>query len=443
MRVAVKKNQIFTNEKFKETEGFLQLAQEKLHLNGHANTEWLELSLRAAIQKDASGLLESLLNDPKIQVCGDEKLPGEKLMSNQSKEVECLFGKITLKRNYYYNTVKGSGRYPLDDALGLLDGYSPGMLRLMCRAGAQDSYEVSSEDLKAYANLEVNARQINRIVDQIGPDMRSKLEKEKLPARAKAVPRLYVSCDGTGVPMRKKEVENTKGKQPDGSAKTKEVKIGCIFTQHPVDQEEPFRDCDSTSYIATMRRCGDFGGLLRKEAFRRGMGLAEEVVFIADGATWIWELARVNFPGALEILDYYHAHEYLSDIVNLLYGKQSAAGSKQLELWKQALFEDEIETIITQARSYASKMTCEEELVNNKINYFENNKHRMKYGTYKTMGYFYGSGVIEAGCKTVVGKRAKQSGMFWSTPGVENVLAIRTALYSNRFDNYWDQRNAA
>ena len=255
---------------------------------------------------------------------------------------------------------------------------------------------------------------------------------------------MYVSCDGTGVPMRRTELAQVSGKGSNGRASTREVKVGCIFTKHPKKGEEPFRDTDSTSYIATLRRCDKFGPLLRKEAYRRGMGQADEIVFIADGAAWIWEIARTCFSGAVEILDYYHAHEYLVAIIDLLYGKDSALGKEQLEGWKQLLFEDKIQTLIEQAQSLGQNLACaEREELEAKVNYFKNNKKRMLYGTYKNKGYFYGSGVIEAGCKSVIGKRAKQSGMFWSSRGVEDVLAIRTALHSDRFDQYWDQRNAA
>ncbi len=268
-------------------------------------------------------MLEGLLNDPQLKVAGDEKRPGEKRMGAQSKEVQCLLGKLRLCRKYYYDAPSGRGRYPLDEVLGLHNGYTPGVARLICRAAGRDSYGAGSGDLKAYAGLEVSARQLNRMVERIGPQMRAELEAQGVEAGTKAVPRLYVSCDGTGVPMRREELEGVAGKQPDGTAKTKEVKTGCVFTQHPVDGEEPFRDCDSTSYVATLRRCGEFGTLLRKEAFRRGMGRAEEIVFIADGAVWIWEVVRINFPGAVEILDYYHAREYLTEIVEILFGKKT------------------------------------------------------------------------------------------------------------------------
>lgn len=389
-------------------------------------------------------MIEGLFNDSKMSIEGATKLPGEKRGGLQRKVVLSMFGPVRIQREYYYNPELKCGRYPLDEALGLENGYTPAVVRLMCRAGARDTYSESSSDLSAYAGIDVSAQEINRMVRRVGPEMRSEMEDEQPSSQTKSVPRLYVSCDGTGVPMRRSELIETKGKGEDGRASTREVKVGCVFTQHPREGEEPFRDTDSTSYIATLRRCDLFGPLLRKEAYRRGMGRAQEIIFLGDGAVWIWEIVRTCFPGAVEILDYFHAHEYLVEIVDLLYGKKTELGKRKIEDWKDMLFEDRILEVIKQARSLGESLPlAEKEALDAKTNYFENNKDRMRYGTYKSKGYFYGSGVIEAGCKSVIGKRAKQSGMFWSEKGAEDVLAIRTALYSQRFDQYWDHRNAA
>lgn len=415
----------------------------RLRREGASNTEWIETGLKTALLADACEMIEHLLDDPQVVIAGANKLPGEKRGGIQQKVVLSMFGPVRLQREYYYNPEHGCGRYPLDEALGLENGYTPAVVRLMCRAGARDTYEESSADLLAYAGIAVSAQEINRMVRRIGPGMRADMEAENPVEQTKTVPRLYVSCDGTGIPMRRSELIGVQGKGEDGRASTREVKVGCVFTQHPKEGEEPFRDTDSTSYIATLRRCGSFGPLLRKEAYRRGMGRAGEIIFVADGAVWIWEIVRSCFAGAIEILDYYHAHEYLVAIVNLLYGKDTELGKQQIERWKDMLFEDRILEVITAARSLADGLpAADKESLDAKINYFENNQTRMLYGTYKSKGYFYGSGVIEAGCKSVIGKRAKQSGMFWSEKGAEDVLAIRTALYSNRFDQYWDNRNA-
>lgn len=416
----------------------------RLRREGASNTEWIETGLKAALFADAQRMVEDLLNDPEVVVAGASKLPGEKRGGLQEKEVLSMFGSVRIRREYYYSPERGSGRYPLDEALGLENGYTPAVVRLMCRAGARDTYAESSADLLAYASIDVSGQEINRMVQRMGPDMRAEMEAQRPSEQTEAVPRLYVSCDGTGVPMRRSELIAVKGKGEDGRASTREVKVGCVFTQQPPKQgEEPFRDTDSTSYIATLRRCDLFGPLLRKEAYRRGMGRAGEIIFVADGAVWIWEIVRSCFAGAIEILDYYHAYEYLVAIINLLYGKDTELGKQQIEGWKDMLFEDRILEVIAAARALAEGLPpADKEILDAKINYFENNHTRMLYGTYKSKGYFYGSGVIEAGCKSVIGKRAKQSGMFWSEKGAEDVLAIRTALYSNRFDQYWDNRNA-
>jgi len=408
----------------------------------------VETGLKRALHADACTLICELLADPDLAIEGDEKRAGEKRGGTHVKKVLSLFGEVSIRRKYYYDRSTGKGRYPLDEALGLENGYTPGVVRLMCRAAARDSYEAASADLKAYADLEVGAREINRMVRRMGAGMRTALEGEKADATTAAVPRMYVSCDGTGIPMRRTELEQTPAKNPDmdPKAKTKEVKVGCVFTQHPEQGEDPFRDLGSTSYIATMRRCHEFGPLLRQEAYRRGMGRAGEVVFIADGAAWIWEIARTCFPGARQILDYYHAREYLSAIIALIFGKDQPPGIRQLERWKKMLFEDKVATVVKEMR-VSARNACvgaeEREILEGKIAYIDNNRHRMLYGTYKQEGCFYGSGVVEAGCKSVIGKRAKQSGMFWSTPGAEDVLVMRTALHSNRFDAYWDQKHAA
>ena len=189
-------------------------------------------------------------------------------------------------------------------------------------------------------------------------------------------------------------------------------------------------------------KSGDFGAALRREALRRGMGRAENVVYIGDGAAWVWENARVNFPGAVQILDYYHASEHLTDLVDHFYDKGTQEKTDILNQWKALLWEDGIEMMIHNAKAKAKNHNKEIE-INKEIAYFEKNKDRMKYATFREQGYFIGSGVVEAGCKNVIGKRVKQSGMFWSKQGAENVLTLRSALYSNRFDVYWDRKNDA
>jgi len=422
----------------------LKLAGARLAQNGCGNMEWLELGLREAMQKDARSLLEGLLSDPGVRVANDRAMEGEKCYRHRSKVIETLFGSVELRRNYYYGASPSQGRFPLDDALGLIEGYSPALARLMCRAGGGSPFEAASADLLAYGGIQVEGRQIQRLANGVGPGMRQTLEAESVAPDVRAVEVLYVSADGTGIPMVKKELEGNAGRQPDGSAKTREAKLGCVFTQQGVDDKGwPLRDPDSTSYVASLETSTDFGAILRKEAFRRGMEKAKQLVFIGDGAIWVWELARVNFPQAVQILDFYHAAEHLGELCDALYGQASDQSGSQCRAWRQRLKEDGVDEVIATARGALPRSGPRRKEAKKQIAYLEKNRDRMLYAIFRAAGYFIGSGVVEAGCRTVIGQRLKQSGMFWSSSGAQNILCIRSALLSHRFDSHWDQRNAS
>ena len=407
------------------------------------NLEAVELGLREAIFRDLCQVLEELLNDPMLPVPEDASRPGEKCHANRPKEMLSLFGPVRLSRNYYHAAAEQAGRVPLDRALGLWEGYSPGVLRLVCRAAARFPFETAADELKAYCGLVVEGRQMQRIAQDMGPKVRE-VQQQLLPFKhpSGSIPVLYAAVDGTGVPMVPSELEGRVGKQPDGSAKTREVKLGCIFTQTTTDQEGwPVRDYQSTSYVAGFEQAADFMVRVRQEAIRRRMAAALLVVLLGDGAAWIWEQGQKCFPMAFEILDLYHALEHLSALTKLLEAQPEAAKALW-QTWREQLLADGISEVLHQARERAAKLSGEPaKLAAEEIGYFQNNHSRMLYGTYRALGFFYGSGVVEAGCKTVIGGRCKGSGMRWSEPGATHVLDLRCSLFGNQFDQVWDQLN--
>jgi hypothetical protein len=366
-----------------------------------------------------------------------EPRPGQRFVQRRLLAVTGLFGLMSIRRDYYFDGQQG--HCPADAALGLETAYTPALSRLLCRAAAQTSYQEASADLLAYAGVEVGDRQIQRLVQAIAPDLDPWLQRQQ-GASPNAL--VYVSADGTGVPMRKEVLVGRKGKQPDGSAKTQEVKLGCVFLQTEVDaQGHPVRQEASTSYIGSFVRAEEFGRLLRQEAHRRGIGHATTVVFIGDGAAWVWELARVNFPGAVLILDFYHAAQHVHALVTALFGEDSLEGKRRLACWKKWLLKDQAAEVITAARAELVR-SLDTETARKAIGYLENNLARMQYGTFRKAGYFIGSGVVEAGCKTVVGKRMKCSGMFWSEAGGQGILDLRCAFMSDRLDPFFEARTA-
>jgi len=311
----------------------------------------------------------------------------------------------------------------------------------MCLEGADEStYQKAELHLAETGGIHVQARQIQRLVQPVGSAAQNWQEREAK-AGAPAVPILYVSADGTGVPMRKEELAGRSGKQPDGSAKTRQAYLGCVFTQHKQDEEgHPVRDYESTTYVSSFAGIDEFGPVLRQEALRRGLGLALQIVLLIDGAEGLAHMGRLCFSNALQIVDFYHALEHAGKVLAALLGsKEHPEYKTRLGQWAKGLLDDQVTQLIAQARQECQGKP-NAQAVAAELTYFVNNTARMQYGTFRRQGFFIGSGVIEAGCKAVIGTRCKQSGMFWSEPGAENILALRCIHSSRRLADFWKYR---
>ena len=354
--------------------------------------------------------------------------------------VQGMFGSFPLLRGYYYHPAKKQGHYPADAALGLEGGYTPALTKLLCLEGADESTYLKAErHLQQTGGISVSARQIQRVVQRVGGAAQQWQERPAQPAQCerRSVPIVYVSADGTGIPMVPEELAGRKGKQADGTAKTRQVYLGCVFTQHRVDEKgRPVRDWDSTTYLSSFKPIDEFGPLLRQDALRRGIGSAEKVVLLIDGAHGLENMGRQNFKDAVQIVDFYHALEHAGLVLVTLLGKDHPDHKKRLGQWAKKLLKDKVQSLIEETRrECAGKPNAA--AVEEALHYFVNNVSRMQYGTFRAAGYFIGSGVVEAGCKTVIGGRCKQSGMFWSEPGAENILALRCIHSSRRLDEFW------
>jgi hypothetical protein len=410
--------------------------QEQFELSNTWDMAVLEGGLREALLKDGCRILEGLLNQPHAL---GKHTPEGTCHENRSKRVQSLLGSFDLTRGYY-KTAQGRC-FPMDEVLGLTDSYTPGLAKMMCRAAGMDgSYDEAQETLSVYAGVTVPASQIRRMVQRIGPQL-AKWSADREDPRREAAPTLYVSYDGTGVPMRKSETQGRRGKQPDGSAATREVKLGSVFTSEYVDDEgNPIRDPGSTTYVASFENAEAFGAMIRQEARLRGLGRAKRVAVIGDGARWIWNLARINFPQSKQILDFYHACEHLSKLAHALFPDSEECVGKLVRKWTKWLEKDKVLRVAEEARKHLPHHGPRRDTAITEIGYFEINADRMMYASFRGQGYFIGSGVVEAGCKTVVGKRTKQSGMFWRIGGAQNILDIRCSVMSDTYDRYWQAR---
>jgi hypothetical protein len=401
----------------------------------------LEILVRTAVFKSANELVGWLLQQAADRIDANyQPRPGQIRKARETIRVQGIFGSFDLTRHYYYHPGKQEGHYPVDAALGLEVGYTPSLAKLICLEGADEpTYLKAERHLQQTGGIGVSARQIQRVVQRVGGAAQEWQERPAQPGSCDA-PIMYASADGTGVPMVPEELVGRRGKQADGKAKTRQVYLGCVFTQHRVDEKgHPVRDWESTTYVSSFKSSDEFGPCLRQEALRRGMGSAAEVVLLIDGAAGLEHLGNDNFKDCTQIVDFYHAMEHAGQVLSALIGKEHPHYKARHRRWAKRLLKDKVQALINETRAECAGQP-NASAVEEQLGYFVRNVKRMQYGTFRAKRYFIGSGVVEAGCKTVIGGRCKQSGMFWSKPGAENILALRCIHSSRRLEEFWKHR---
>lgn len=401
----------------------------------------LEILIRTAVFKSANELVGWVLQQAAERVdAAYQPKAGQGGKGRETIRVQGIFGCFELRRDYYYHEGKKEGHYPADAALGLEVGYTPALAKLLCLEGADESTYLKAErHLEQTGGITVSARQIQRVVQRVGSHAQRWQERPAQPGSC-AAPIMYVSADGTGVPMVREELKGRRGKQSDGTAKTRQVYLGCVFTQHKVDGKgHPIRDWESTTYVSSFKSIDEFGPCLRQEALRRGRATVGKVVVLIDGAAGLENMGKQNFKDCVQIVDFYHAMEHAGKVLEALIGKTHPDYKKRQRRWAKRLLKDKVQALIDQARQECAGQP-QVQAVEEALGYFVRNVSRMQYGTFRAAGYFIGSGVVEAGCKTVIGGRCKHSGMFWSEAGAENILALRCLHSSRRLDEFWKHR---
>jgi hypothetical protein len=327
--------------------------------------------------------------------------------------------------------------------------FSPGVRRMMGRVGAKEAFDEGRRDLKELAGIVVKTKSVERISEAIGQQAEGVFQAERHAALSgklagvEAAPTLYIAIDGTGVPVVARETEGRKGKQNPERAKTREAKLGCVFTQTLLDdQGRPRRDEHSTTYVGAIESAEQFGPRIYAEAVRRGLKRAGRVVVVGDGAPWIWNLADEQFHDAIQIIDLYHARQHLIELAKSVYGQAATKAADWAAGRSQQLDEGNIEAVLTALRRLRPGDEAAQKTVRSALHYFQSNASRMRYANFRSQSLFVGSGVVEAGCKTVIGHRLKQSGMQWTVRGANDIIALRCLQLSGRWEEFWEARAA-
>jgi len=423
---------------------------------GRLDLEAIEMAVRSAMHQAGAAALTELLQFP-VPAADQRTLPcscGQQAHYRElrSKSVLTAVGKVHVSRPYYLCLHCHTGQFPADVELDIEDTeFSPGVRRMQAVVGQDVPFDHGRQQMKLLADLEVTTKAVERTAEAIGGNIAAHEQEEiqravqlDLPLiLGEPVPFLYVQLDGTGVPVVKKETGGRRGKTEGQPAHTREAKLGCVFTQTKWEEDGyPIRDPASTTYVGAIETAEEFGKRLYVEAWKRGWSRAVKKVVMGDGAEWIWNIANQHFPGAIQIVDLYHARQHLWDLARKLYPNQEVEQRRWMMIHQNMLDGGKIEDLVIALHSLDSASPELAEKIRTEAGYFENNVERMRYPEFRRQHLFVGSGVIEAGCKTVIGSRCKQSGMFWTVRGANAILALRCRHFNGRFEDYWEARRA-
>lgn len=434
----------------------LQRVFAERHKGGGIDLEAVEMALRSALHQAGAAALCQLLQfgPPAAEQrslrcgCGQQA----HYVELRTKQLLTALGPAALERPYYLCPACHCGQFPVDQQLDVSHTeFSPGVRRMMALVGHEAAFNRGRAQLKLLADLTVTTKAVERTAEAIGRDILRRQQQEI--ARAKQlrlplvtgprIPILYVQIDGTGIPVVLAETQGRAGKQPGQPAHTREVKLGCVFTQTRTDGEgRPVRDEDSTSYVGAIETAEEFGLRIYTEAWRRGWDLADLKALMGDGAVWIWNIGALHFPSATQIVDLYHAREHLWELAPKLHPTDTACQKRWIMVAQDQLDNGRIETLAASLRALRPATEEVADLLRTAAGYFETNAERMRYPEFRRRGLFVGTGVMEAGCKTVIGTRLKQSGMFWSVRGANAIIALRCCQLSGNFEDYWESRLA-
>ena len=371
-----------------------------------------------------------------------------------------VFGKTSYQRAYYAGCACQKGQAPLDEQFGLAPGaVTAGLAQLLALAGIEFSYDQSPKWLQAYLLFEVSENTVRAETERMGA-LQEKTEEvliqrsqdetylqERQRQPGQVATRLYGSIDAAKVRI---EPRPKKGQVPEEHEDWRDMKVLCWFETETVSppqrslrqrkqaqrQQIPQRTKNS-QYFCDIIEAEAFGKLLWATGCHLKADLCPELIFLGDGAVWIWNLVSQYYPQAVQIVDWYHAEEHLEKVAEAALG-EPAKRSAWLEDVTQVLWEGRVEAVISACEALAG--ACPE--ARKAASYFFTHAERMRYDRFRAKGYMIGSGTVESGCKQIVTQRLKLPGAQWSVAGAVQTAKARAAWLSGYWQFLCQQRSA-
>jgi hypothetical protein len=416
-------------------------------------------SLREAGQSAVKYYLEKADREVETEIeckCGGKL----KYQRRRVATIWSVFGKISYERAYYAGCVCGKGCAMIDERYGIEPGkVTAGLAQLLALSGIDKSFEEGQEWLKAFLLFEVSENTIRSETQVLGKLQRkmeeewikemqneAALQKREQLAVEQVPDRLYGSIDAAKVRI---EPRTKQGKKEEVEEDWRDMKIVCWYEgelvpnrQRSVRQkikaqrEGTVLRAKNKQYACDIAEAEQFGKLLWASGCSVFADRVPELVFVCDGATWIWKLISHYYPNAIQIVDWYHAEERLERIAEEAF---SDLGERQpwLEKITEALWHGNVEFVLEACQSISKKSA----LAKQALIYFNNHIGRMRYAQYRAAGYLIGSGVIESGCKQIVSRRLKLPGAQWNLDGAILTAKARCVWLSGRWQELVSKRS--
>ena len=374
--------------------------------------------------------------------------------------VTSVLGRITYERAYYAGCQCGKGRAPVDDQYGLVPGaVTAGLAALLGLGGIELSFAESRDWLKAFLLFEVSENTIRSETQALGAVQEEReavvcqqsQDLDYLPARWRdktpRPTRLYGSLDAAKVRI---EPRPQGGKKSENTEAWRDMKVGCWYEAERVpptqrssrprdkfEREQAVFRAKNMRYYCDIQEADAFGKLMWGTGCAVKADGVPELVFVCDGAVWIWNLVKLHYPHAVQIVDWYHAADRLQRVAQAAF---SAASDRTpwLEQVTGDLWAGQVTPVIQACERLAAR--CEE--ARQAVTYFTHNAARMKYDQFRAAGYLIGSGTVESGCKQIVTQRLKKPGAQWDVDGAVQTAKARAAWLNGEWDAVCAQRAA-
>lgn len=356
-----------------------------------------------------------------------------------------VFGDVRCRRAYYVCSTCHQGHYPLDERLGLRpNAMSAEVERLAGMVGVQMPFGKGRDVFEELTLIALSDHSLGKAAQAYGTEIERQEEEwlaeamddDALRQREREHPhpvRLYGTLDGGRVQTRA-----PKGQQQPW----RELKVGAWFTAKGQPPKQPDGkwsiQAQDITYYTDIAHADDFGDMLWATGIQRDAHRALELIFLGDGARWIWDLVSLHFPHAIQIVDWFHACEYLTPVAKIAF-KDKHRQKQWLHQVKTDLWNGKLADVIAACAQHVHP-DCQDDPAQKAVTYYTNNCHRMDYPTYRANGYQIGSGTIESGVKQIATQRMKVPGARWALQNARLVAKSRAAFLSGQWQHFAHRR---